>query len=189
MGKPIIREGDTTSHGGTVLEAFPKFSVYGKNASGIGHQVYCPKCKGSFPIVAGAANYTFMGKNVAVEGMQTSCGAVLIASQAQATVDNTPGGTAILGAAAGMAAALAAESVVQNGPHWIEFALPEKENYSGMKCTVNFDDGSSKELVFNENSCARIDSISEITGVKVEFDNNDNADGNSLGVMLSKLMG
>ena len=108
MGKAIIREGDSTSHGGTVLEAFSKFSVYGKNASGIGHQVYCPKCKGSFPIVAGAANYTFMGKNVAVEGMQTACGAVLIASKGQATVDNTPGGTASQGAAIGGAALMAA---------------------------------------------------------------------------------
>ncbi|MBM2886496.1 PAAR domain-containing protein [Chromobacterium phragmitis] len=109
MGKAIIREGDSTSHGGTVLEAFPTLTVYGKNAAGVGHQVSCPKCKGNFPIVAGAANYTFMGKNVAVDGMQTACGAVLIASQGQATVDNTPG------AAAGPASVFGAPARVATG--------------------------------------------------------------------------
>lgn len=113
MGKPIIREGDTTSHGGTVLEAFPKFSVYGKNAAGVGHRGYCPQCKRDFVIVAGAANYTFMGKNVAVEGMLTSCGAVLIASQGQATVDNTPGATASAGSTFGSAAIAAAGTAAE----------------------------------------------------------------------------
>lgn len=91
--RAIIREGDPTSHGGTVLEAFSTLTVYGKNAAGVGHHGHCPLCKTTFTIVSGARNYTFMGKNVAVEGMYTSCGAVLIATQGQATVDDTPGGT------------------------------------------------------------------------------------------------
>ncbi|AUH53428.1 hypothetical protein CXB49_22920 [Chromobacterium sp. ATCC 53434] len=91
MGKAIIREGDSTSHGGTVLEAFPTLSVYGKNAAGIGHKVSCPKCKGTFVIVEGTSSTIFMGKNVAVEGMKTSCGATLIASQGQATIDVASG--------------------------------------------------------------------------------------------------
>lgn len=89
--RAIIREGDTTSHGGTVLEAFSKLNIYGKFASGVGHRGYCPQCKREFLIVAGAKNFIFMGQNVAVEGMLTSCGAVLIASQSQATVDTEPG--------------------------------------------------------------------------------------------------
>lgn len=91
--RAIIRIGDPTSHGGTVLEGFSTLNVYGKNAAGIGHKGHCPKCKTTFTIIAGASNYTFMGKNVAVEGMLTSCGAVLIATQGQATVNNTPGGS------------------------------------------------------------------------------------------------
>lgn len=87
VARAIIRLGDKTSHGGTVLEAFEGLNVYGKPASGIGHKGYCPQCKCQFVIVAGAASATFMGVNVAVEGMQTSCGAVLIASQGQATID------------------------------------------------------------------------------------------------------
>ncbi len=89
--RAIIRQGDPTSHGGTVLEGFSTFEVYGKPASGIGHKGYCPRCKRDFVIVAGAENFTFCGTNVAVEGMQTSCGAVLIATQHQALVDNVPG--------------------------------------------------------------------------------------------------
>lgn len=94
--RAIIRLGDRTSHGGTVLEAFPTFSVYGKNVTGVGHKGYCPRCKREFVIVAAAKSFTFIGKNVAVEGMQTSCGALLIASQSQATVDDTPGGQFVL---------------------------------------------------------------------------------------------
>ena len=142
MGKPIIREGDTTSHGGTVLEAFPKFSVYGKNASGIGHQVYCPQCKGSFPIVAGAANYTFMGKNVAVEGMQTSCGAVLIASQGQATVDNVPGATTSIGAGA-RAAAVAVSTVTENEDHEYFYTV-ERDDGLPVKLAYRIDNGDEK---------------------------------------------
>lgn len=91
MGKAVIRMGDPTSHGGHVTGAFSNLMVYGKAAAGIGHPGYCPLCKTTFTIVAGAGNYSFMGKNVAVEGMQTSCGATLIATQHQFTVDDKPG--------------------------------------------------------------------------------------------------
>ncbi|XZG71502.1 PAAR domain-containing protein [Chitinibacteraceae bacterium HSL-7] len=79
--KAIIRLGDPTSHGGTVVEAFPTFEVFGKAAAGIGHKVSCPQCKGVFPIVAGVEKVAYLGKNIAVEGMKTACGAVLIATQ------------------------------------------------------------------------------------------------------------
>ncbi|MEN7431220.1 PAAR domain-containing protein [Chromobacterium sp. TRC.1.1.SA] len=137
-GKAIIREGDSTSHGGTVVEAFATLTVYGKNAAGVGHQVSCPKCKGSFPIVQGAANYTFMGKNVAVEGMQTSCGAVLIASQGQATIDNAPGASASTGAAFGssaLAAAAATAALLFND----KFRLIDQDGkpYANTKYTIH----------------------------------------------------
>lgn len=90
--RAIIRKGDPTTHGGTVLEAFSTLSVYGKNVAGIGHRGYCPLCKRDFIIEAGAANYTYCGKKIALEGMHTSCGATLIATQWQATVDDTPRG-------------------------------------------------------------------------------------------------
>lgn len=51
----IIRLGDTTSHGGTVIEAFGQTDLNGKPMAGVGHQVVCPLCKGTFPITEGCA--------------------------------------------------------------------------------------------------------------------------------------
>ncbi|HZG21329.1 MAG TPA: PAAR domain-containing protein [Herbaspirillum sp.] len=86
MANAIICKGDSTSHGGTVLEGFATLNVLGKNAAGVGHMVLCPKCKGSFPIVQGAENVSYLGKPVAVEGMKTSCGAELQASQSSVRI-------------------------------------------------------------------------------------------------------
>jgi uncharacterized Zn-binding protein involved in type VI secretion len=81
MAGEIIRLGDKTSHGGTVLEGSPADICMGKPIAYIGHKVLCPQCKGAFPIVEGALTTTFYGKGVALAGMKTACGAVLIASQ------------------------------------------------------------------------------------------------------------
>jgi uncharacterized Zn-binding protein involved in type VI secretion len=85
--KAIIRMGDRTSHGGTVIEGHQFFIIHGKAAAGVGHRVTCPKCSGSHVIVEGAVNATMMGIRIAVEGMRTSCGAILIASQITDTIE------------------------------------------------------------------------------------------------------
>lgn len=87
MAGEIIRLGDSTSHGGIVLEGSPVDICMGKPIAYIGHKVQCPKCKGTFPIVEGAPTTTFYGKGVALAGMRTACGAVLIASQFTDTVE------------------------------------------------------------------------------------------------------
>lgn len=84
--KAIIRQGDRTSHGGTVLEGHQFLVVHGKPAAGVGHKVSCPKCSGSIVIVEGVVNATMMGVSIAVEGMKTSCGATLVASQTTDTI-------------------------------------------------------------------------------------------------------
>jgi uncharacterized Zn-binding protein involved in type VI secretion len=81
MAGEIIRLGDSTSHGGIVLEGSAFDICMGKPIAYIGHKVQCPKCKGAFPIIEGALTTTFYGKGVALAGMRTSCGAILIASQ------------------------------------------------------------------------------------------------------------
>lgn len=48
---PIIRKGDRTTHGGTVLEGFPNDTIHGIEIAGLGHLVTCPMCKGVFPIM------------------------------------------------------------------------------------------------------------------------------------------
>lgn len=67
--KDIIRLGDTTSHGGTVLEAFTHTNLNGKPIAGVGHNVSCPLCKGIFPIVEGSSTYSVEGVPVALDGM------------------------------------------------------------------------------------------------------------------------
>ncbi len=105
----IIRKGDSTSHGGTVLEGSPSDICMGQPIAYIGHKVHCPKCRGDFPIVEGVMTATFYGKGVAVAGMKTSCGATLIASQFTDTVDWSSGASnAAKQSGAALAAAAAA---------------------------------------------------------------------------------
>ena len=70
--KDIIRLGDTTTHGGIVLEAFPQTDLNGKPIAGVGHKVSCPLCKGVFPIAEGSNTYTVSGISVALDGMKTA---------------------------------------------------------------------------------------------------------------------
>ena len=93
-GRPIIRIGDKTTHGGTVTEGFPFYTIDGRAAAGLGHMVTCPQCKGAFPIVEGVSTFAVDGGLVAIEGMKTSCGATLIASQGFAVVEPSEGGIA-----------------------------------------------------------------------------------------------
>ncbi|MGO4400340.1 PAAR domain-containing protein [Achromobacter sp. PAB15] len=90
-GLPIVRMGDSTTHGGTVLQGVDQYTIDGRLAAGLGHLVSCPKCEGTFPIVQGVAAFTVDGVALAVEGMRTSCGAELIASQGIAFLEPGPG--------------------------------------------------------------------------------------------------
>jgi uncharacterized Zn-binding protein involved in type VI secretion len=78
--KMVVRVGDSTSHGGEVLEGHSQFKVLGKEVAAVGHRVSCPQCSGSQSIAGGAGNATIMGLPVALDGMKTTCGAVLIGS-------------------------------------------------------------------------------------------------------------
>lgn len=83
----IIRKGDSTDHGGTVLEGFPATNLNGSPMAGVGHQVSCPLCNGVFAIEAGSARHKVNGVPVALHGMKTTCGASLIASGSRGRVD------------------------------------------------------------------------------------------------------
>ena len=84
--KAVVLKGDKTSHGGTVLEGFPYLTYKNIPIAGIGHLVSCQKCKGIYPVVEGTELFTLSGVLVAVDGMKTSCGATLIASQQELNV-------------------------------------------------------------------------------------------------------
>lgn len=79
--KPVIRKGDTTTHGGTVIEGIEDYLVYDKPIACKTHLVTCPLCNGVFPIVEGVESSPIKDKYPAVEGMKTACGAKLMASQ------------------------------------------------------------------------------------------------------------
>lgn len=86
MGKPLIKLGDKTSHGGTVIEASKHSDIDGIGIARMGDKTVCPK-HGPGPIVSGDATLIVDGKPAARHGDKTACGASLIASQ-QTTIDN-----------------------------------------------------------------------------------------------------
>ncbi|MDE1480506.1 PAAR domain-containing protein [Xenorhabdus bovienii] len=79
--KPVIRLNDTTDHGGKVITAIDGYVYQGIPIAGKGDLVTCPKCEDTFPIVEGSDSLKYQGKQIALEGMSTACGAKLIASQ------------------------------------------------------------------------------------------------------------
>lgn len=76
-GREVIREGDTTDHGGTVTEGARDYTQQGIPIALNGHWVDCPKCGGKYPILA-TGKMTHRGMRVAYVGDPTGCGAILM---------------------------------------------------------------------------------------------------------------
>ena len=83
MSRPFIVVGDTTSHGGTVLEGAPSTTTGGKPIARVGDKVSCPKRGhgGTTTIVSGDPTCMIDGKPAARHGDKTACGAILLATQ------------------------------------------------------------------------------------------------------------
>jgi len=89
----IIVLGDKTDHGGEVIEASGVTDTHGKRMARVGDKVHCPKKgHGSTVIIEGDMTFMIDGKGVPYHGCKTSCGAVLISSQAVTTVSFGGGG-------------------------------------------------------------------------------------------------
>ncbi|WP_186012010.1 PAAR domain-containing protein [Burkholderia gladioli] len=115
MGRAIICVGDTTTHGGRVLEGSATATIDGKPIAGVGHKVLCPQCKGVFPILPATGRrypHQIAGRDTAIQGMKTACGATLIASQSATTLDDVGAGEAMTGGAVAAAAGLAPSSTL-----------------------------------------------------------------------------
>jgi uncharacterized Zn-binding protein involved in type VI secretion len=79
--KHVIRLGDPTSHGGSVVSAGGDFNVMGKQVARLGDKCTCPiKGHGNCVIAEGDPNWLIDGIPVALEGHKTSCGAALIST-------------------------------------------------------------------------------------------------------------
>lgn len=110
MGRAMICVGDTTTHGGRVLEGSATATIDGKPIAGVGHKVLCPQCKGVFPILPATGRrypHQIAGRDTAIQGMKTACGATLIASQSATTLDDVGAGEAMTGGAVAAATGLA----------------------------------------------------------------------------------
>lgn len=93
-----------------MLEGHLFLIIHGKPAAGVGHKVHCPKCSGSTVIAEGAINATMMGISIAVEGMKTSCGATLLASQITDTIEYGAGASRTTAASKAALAAIIARA-------------------------------------------------------------------------------
>jgi uncharacterized Zn-binding protein involved in type VI secretion len=76
-GREVARLRDKTDHGGSVIEAAPAFTHMGISVALGGHLTECPKCGGTFPIIA-TGSMTHKGRRVAHIGDKTACGATII---------------------------------------------------------------------------------------------------------------
>ena len=78
--RSVIRKGDKTSHGGVVVTGDETVVIFGQPMARVGDRVTCPKCGDTHTIDEGVQNVG-SDRLTALEGMRTSCGAKLIASQ------------------------------------------------------------------------------------------------------------
>jgi uncharacterized Zn-binding protein involved in type VI secretion len=197
MAGEIIRKGDPTSHGGTVLEGSVTDICMGQPIACINHKVYCPLCKGTFPIVEGITTTTFYGKGVAVAGMKTACGAVLIATQFTDSVDWSSGRTSVspqqkkesldtgIGSdtphSSNLQNQLPAKEEIQSTPtDWIKFDWGSAGLYEGISCVVHFNDGSQSKGVLGEDNLLHFPSSPSSGCKKVEILDDTPATGTSL---------
>jgi len=77
--RPVIRQGDTTSHGGVVITA-SGMNVMGKPVALTNDLAHCPQCKGDFAILPKGPGMQQGGRLVAHHDDVTACGATLISS-------------------------------------------------------------------------------------------------------------
>jgi uncharacterized Zn-binding protein involved in type VI secretion len=80
QGRGVIRIGDGTDHGGTVISVSSGTVVMGLEAALANDMTHCPKCKGNFPIQPAGDGARHEGRTYAYDGDVTACGARLIAS-------------------------------------------------------------------------------------------------------------
>lgn len=89
MSRPFIFLGDKTDHGGVVIEASGVSSSGGRGIARVGDRVTCPlKDHGGVTvIVTGDPNVIIDGQAAARQGDKTACGATLLASLGDSSVD------------------------------------------------------------------------------------------------------
>ncbi len=77
MGESIVRQNDTHSHGGYVMEGADTVYANGRPVARIGDKVWCSRHKLQ-RIATGSGSVFAEGQGVARNGDRVSCGAILI---------------------------------------------------------------------------------------------------------------
>lgn len=143
--KKVIRLGDPTSHGGTVLSAAPYRILYDKPVARMGDKVSCPmKGHGNCVIVEGDPSWIVDGKPVALEGHLVSCGAVLISTLKEVDRDYVGGGSTIkAGASAATTLTKTGVTPLPKFDEQIRFFWPDRNVIAETSYTLTLADGST----------------------------------------------
>ena len=141
--KKVIRIGDPTSHGGTVLSGSPYRILYKKNVARMGDIVSCPQNgHTNCVIIEGDPSWLVDGKPVALEGHLTSCGAVLFSTLKE--VDRSYEGAEAASTGGGVTAA-AKKLTTQVTPKFdeqIRFFWPDRNVMAETRYKLTLADGS-----------------------------------------------
>lgn len=187
MANHVIRLGDPTSHGGTVVSASSRFNMFGKEIARLGDKVTCPiPGHRDCTIAEGDPQWKIDGTPVALEGHKTTCGAVLISTLSNVTRSyEGTGASTVRGGVATAATKAAVSSIVANGnpgndTKWIEFRLTEEVSCEGLPCVVHFDDGTQMRGAFDANNEVAFQGVSGNQVERVEFVTDESDSGSSI---------
>ncbi|OCG16473.1 hypothetical protein A9G28_12095 [Gilliamella sp. Fer1-1] len=88
MGKNVVRLGDPTTHGGSVISASSTAIIEGKPVALIGDLVSCPKKgHGINKIIEGAKMSLFDGKAVVIDQCLCECGCKVLSTISSAVME------------------------------------------------------------------------------------------------------
>jgi len=87
MNQRFILVGDTTTHGGTIVQGVYTHTVDSAPMVVTGHKFNCPEC-GIEAVLIGSSHVTVKGQRRVLQGDNTTCGAKMI-SRYQTSVSET----------------------------------------------------------------------------------------------------
>lgn len=193
MRRYLLKKGDKSSNGGTVIEGEESCTHHGTPLTFVGARVVCPACQSTGFIVAKGPRWpdSMMGKEQALEGDLCVCkcdpSPVMIASQHDSSQSFESHHLAQMGY--GPSGNSLADEPASD--HWIRFALKDKGSCEGLRCRAHFSDGSVEEGVFNAENKILFSrpNGSACQKVEVVLDSNQGSGQSVMGNLLQAMVG